>query len=891
MNAGRILNYIILGTLLIALFVVVPVLVHYHWFTALGYESVFMTLLTTKVSLFLQGFAVFFVFAAINLYIAHRIGGVRRSRIPLAVKFGIVALFGLAFGMLAFGNWLTVQEFVHQVPYGMNDPIFNKDISFYFFTLPYLQFIWEFAVAAIIVTAIVVLFEYLQSFITSVMQQQYGEEGPNLSFAYMVSLLKSSALHHMGVLALFLFGLLGFKHYLSIFTVMYLDEGLFVGPGYSDIVVLFPLLKVLIGLAVASGIMVFFWTFVKKQKIQKRHVFAFVLIAYLLVGLIGPTLIKGVFQAVRVSPNEINLEEPYLKHNIEFTKEAYGLDDVKVEEIPSLDLALKDDIDGAKNTIDNVRLLDWRPLTQTYKQTQEIRLYYDLSGIDIDRYTIDEKYTQVMIAPRELDQAQITSNAQTWVNLHMVYTHGFGIVMSPVNEVTKEGLPNYLIKDIPPISKHEELAVEQPRIYYGERQDSYVLVNTGTPEFDFPKGNSNEYVQYDGKGGVTLDSFGKKLIYAIYFRDLKVLLTSDVTDESKIMYFRSITDRVQKLTPFLEFDSDPYMVLEDGHLYWVLDGFTTSGAFPYSEKINTINYIRNPVKVVINAYDGTVDYYVIDESDPILQTYKSIFPGLFKPMSQMDEGLRAHLRYPEDLFNIQRSVYTIYHMEDPKVFYNKEDAWEIPTEIYGTGKEVRVDPYYVIMQLPGEDAEEFVIMSTFTPIRKDNMVAWFAGRNDGDAYGELILYQFPKDTLVYGPLQIEAMIDQDSEISQQLTLWSQQGSSVTRGNLLVIPIGNSLIYIEPLYIEAVTGELPQLKRVIVSDGEQVVMEETLDEALSVLFGTQRKTESKVVLDGSENLGELANAYYDEVLAAMRSGNWTAFGQGFEKLGDIIAELR
>jgi len=549
-------------------------------------------------------------------------------------------------------------------------------------------------------------------------------------------------------------------------------------------------------------------------------------------------------------------------------------------------------LDEAKETIDNIRILDWRPLTKTYKQTQEIRLYYDLAGIDIDRYTINGKYTQVMLAPRELDQRQITEKAKTWVNLHMVYTHGFGVVMSPVNQVTKQGLPHYFIKDIPPIYTvdEEKLKISKPQVYYGEKDNGFVLVNTKTKEFDFPKGDTNEYINYDGKGGVVLNSFLKKLLMAIRFSDVKILLSSDISTESKIMFTRHIAQRISKLTPFIGLDKDPYLVIDKGRLLWIVDAYTFSGNFPYSEKYGQINYIRNSVKIVVDAYDGSVIYYVMNTKDPIIATYTKIFPNQFKQFEDMPESLKEHIRYPVDLFKIQAHIYSTYHMDDVKVFYNKEDAWQIPYEVYGVGQKVKVEPYYIIIKLPKEDKAEFVLMTSFSPMKKDNMIAWMAARSDGEYYGKLILYKFQKDKLIYGPLQIEAKIDQDSEISKQLTLWSQQGSRVTRGNLLVIPINDSILYIEPLYMQAETGQLPELKRVLVSDGIRVVMEENLAMALEVLFGKTKQVIVEKEKKSGPKLVEEAQTYYDLIEDAMKQGDWAGIGDNLGKLGRVLDRL-
>ncbi len=471
--------------------------------------------------------------------------------------------------------------------------------------------------------------------------------------------------------------------------------------------------------------------------------------------------------------------------------------------------------------------------------------------------------------------------------------------MSPVNSITREGLPNYLIKDIPPAYTVDEpkLQIEKPQIYYGERDNEFVLVNTRTEEFDYPKGDANEYIRYDGRGGVRLDTTMKKLLMAIRFMDIKILLSADITPESRIMFERNIEDRISKVTPFLMLDRDPYITICDGRLVWIQDAYTVTGNFPYSEKRGSVNYIRNSVKITVDAYDGDVTYYIADtaDQDPIITTYARMFPEQFKSLDLMPDELKKHVRYPEDLFKVQSDIYNTYHMSDVKVFYNKEDAWQIPHEVYGTSQQVQVDPYYIIMKLPGESDEEFVLMSPFTPIKKDNMIAWLAARSDGDDYGKLLLYKFPKDKLIYGPLQIEAKFDQDSVISEQLTLWSQQGSRVTRGNLLVIPIEDSILYVEPLYIMAETGQLPELKRILVSDGERVVMEKDLDSALEALFGRGGTGARPVKPMGAaeewstEELIAGANDYYDAILDSMGK-NWTAFGENFERLGEVLDRL-
>lgn len=870
----------------------------YLWFEALGFEQIFLITLFSKIGLFVIPAAIFFLFAVINVGISSKIA--EKKRLPFRLKLLIIAVLSAVIGMGVSSEWFTFLQFINQASFGIADPIFAKDVSFYIFSLPFYHFVLGFLMSAVALTVILVVLDYLNSFIDirkllATPKVPEGELPPtSQSFDFKILFTKRKAIIHSGILVSIFFLLLAVKHYLSRFSIMYSEQGIVVGAGYSDVVAYLPMIKILMFLALIMAALLLVWVFFisKQPKLRKRHIFAYALAVYLLFGFVGPTLIPGIVQTLKVSPNELNLEKPYIENNIRFTKIAYGLADIEEKDFDVDGGLTPEMLDEAKETIDNVRILDWRPLTKTYKQMQEIRLYYDLSGIDIDRYTINGKYTQVMLAPRELDQRQITENAKTWVNLRMVYTHGFGVVMSPVNQVTKEGLPNYFIKDIPPIYTvdEENLKISKPQVYYGEKDNEFVLVNTKTKEFDFPRGDTNEYITYDGKGGVILDSFFKKLLFAIKFADVKILLSTDITKESKIMFTRHIIERISKITPFIELDSDPYLVIDDGRLIWIVDAYTLSGNFPYSAKYGQLNYIRNSVKIVVDAYDGSVTYYIMDTGDPIIATYAKIFPGQFKQLADMPKSVKEHIRYPVDLFKIQSYIYSTYHMNDVKVFYNKEDAWQTPYEVYGVGQKIKVEPYYIIIKLPNEDKGEFVLMTTFSPMKKDNMIAWMAARSDGDNYGKLILYKFQKDKLIYGPLQIEAKIDQDSEISQQLTLWNQQGSRLTRGNLLVIPINNSILYIEPLYLEAETGQLPELKRILVSDGVRVVMEEDLATALEVLFG-----KSKQVVVGKEKksattLAEEAQTYYELIEDSMRQGDWSGIGDNFDRLGSVLESL-
>jgi len=901
MGAKGITRFLVFLVLLlfISLTRIANLLTDFWWFSALGFEEIFLISLKTKIVLFLVAGIAFFIFAYGNMRIASHF--CKEQLLSLKAKTLIIVGLSFFIGAGISSMWFTWLQYFNQAQFNLADPIFMKDVGFYMFSLPFFMAIWGFLLSCVIFTIIIVALVYLQAFIKNSTYKQPKAENlkptdavPDMkvvNLSKMLTKVKKQAIIHGTILASLIFILLAVRQYLARYFIMYSKQGIVVGAGYTDVMIYLPIIKILMVFSILIVALFYIWLFYirKVPKLKKRHLVGTVLVLYAVFMFLGPTLIPAVVQSLKVTPNELTLESPYIENNIKFTRIAYGLDDVEEKDFSVEGVITSGTLANASETIDNVRLLDWRPLTQTYKQTQEIRLYYDLSGIDIDRYDIDGKYTQVMIAPRELDQRQIAQNAKTWVNLHMVYTHGFGAVVSPVNRVTKEGLPDFFVKDIPPTSTVKELEIDKPQIYYGEKENDFVIVNTKTDEFDYPHGSSNKYINYDGEGGVKFDSSLRKLMMVLRFKDIKLLLSSDITPDSKLMFDRSIQRRINKITPFLELDEDPYIVINDGRLFWIQDAYTVSGNFPYSEKLGGINYIRNSVKIIVDAYNGDVTYYVTDSDDPLIRTYARIFPKQFKTINDMPEGLRKQTRYPVDLFNVQSTIYNVYHMDDLTVFYNKEDAWQRPSEIYGTGEQVRVEPYYIIMKLPGEVKEEFVLMTSFSPLRKDNMVAWMAARSDGDNYGKLLLYKFPKDKLVYGPLQIEAKFDQDSDISQQLTLWSQQGSRVTRGNLLVIPIDDSLLYIEPLYMQAEKGKLPQLKRVLVSDGERVVMEETLGEALEVLFGKAVVKEDEVPI--GTNLAEEANKYYEKVLKAMEEQDWSGMGENFDKLGNVLDRLK
>ncbi len=661
------------------------------------------------------------------------------------------------------------------------------------------------------------------------------------------------------------------------FLLLYGDNGVVVGASYTDVHVEIPVLWLLVGVAAAASVAS--WGSMRWRSYRVLGASALLVFgSSFAFALIYPAL----FQRFYVKPSELQLETPYIEHNIALTRKAYGLEQIAVKPFPAeqgLNLA---SLEANRATIDNIRLWDVQPLMDTYAQLQEIRTYYKFLSVDIDRYRLGAGYRQVMLSARELEPAMLPANAQTWVNLHLLFTHGNGVVMSPVTEKSTEGL----VANGGP-------AIREPRLYFGGGDQGYVIVKGSVPEFDYPKGKDNVYTTYSGRDGVAVGSVARRSLFAWQFDDPNILLTGYITDQSRILFHRNIQDRVRTIAPFLSLDHDPYIVASEGRLFWIQDAYTTSSWFPYAQPgiSDGSNYIRNAVKVVIDAYSGTVDLYVSDPADPILQTYQRIFPGLFKPLEAMPKDLRQHIRYPEDLFLIQAQLYRAFHMDAPEVFYNREDLWQFPRELAGIdggNAPTPMTPYYTIMRLPGAPRAEFVLMLPMVPSQRENMNAWLAARCEPPECGKLIVYTFPKEKLVYGPFQIEARIQQNTEISQQISLWNQMGSRVIRGHLVVVPIENSILYVSPLYLRAASGQLPELKRVIAAYGDRVVMEETLGEALAALF---KESAAKASPRGTADArAREALAHYDRAIARLKAGDWSGFGSELDALRPLLEAL-
>ncbi|MEW5720288.1 MAG: UPF0182 family protein, partial [Chloroflexota bacterium] len=763
-------------------------------------------------------------------------------------------------------------RYASAAPFGVSDPIFNQDVAFYVFTLPIYRFLVSWGGGAIILTALATGATYLMG----------------LGRIQWTNAVKA----HLSFLG-FLFLLINaWSYQLDKYELVYSARGVVFGASYTDVNAQIPAFNTLSILAAALAVLLLVNVFVRALKAIGIAVALWILAAVVL-----SEFYPGFVQNFEVKPNEFTKEEPYIKYNIALTRQAYALDAIQDAPYPAEDAPSPADIQRNADTVNNIRLQDYRPLLQTYNQIQSIRTYYDFSDVDIDRYTIGGKYRQVMISARELATQKLSDKAQTWVNLHLVYTHGYGVAVSPVNEFTPDGLPSLLVKDIPPSGA---IQVTRPQIYFGEETTSYVFVKTREKEFDYPKGDENAFTLYEGTGGVPVGAYWDRLMFALRFGDMNILLTDALTGDSRVLFNRQIQTRVNRLAPFLTLDSDPYPVIADGKLVWIQDAYTTTDRYPYSEPNRRgVNYIRNAVKIAIDAYDGATTFYIAEPDEPILKAYRAIFPALFKPMEQLPASLRDHLRYPEGLFSTQAAMYQTYHMQDPLVFYNKEDLWAVPNES-ADGQPNVMEPYYVIMRLLGDPKEEFMLMLPFTPAKRQNMVAWMSAKSDGADYGKRLVYRFPKDKLVYGPEQIHARLNQDPTISAQLTLLSQRGSHVVWGNLLVIPIEQSLLYIQPMYLLAEQSQIPQLKRVVVATSNNIAMEATLGDALARVFGastapvvTSPPSTGAPGAPTGANVNALikeANDHYTRAQDALKTGDWATYGKEMQALQQTLDKL-
>ena len=951
----RKISLILMGIILVlVLFLaMIQFITDFMWFKEMGYTDVFFKQLVTQLTVGVPTFAV--VTVLVQVYLTHlkktyfakiasseetNLKGLKKTTIILSVVFGAIATF-----MAVSQLWFEILKFANSTDFDLADPLFNFDISFYIFRLEFLKEMNEILIGVIIgFVALTIIYyiilmtvrtpdvfkeeapqaeaaagagderhtagtnpfgggnnngangsepfsKFAEAFGGKMFQQKQAKPKRQFDDNNFKQLLKIAS----GKISLLVFIMLGINFFLRQFDLLHAHTGAVYGAGFTDVNVTLWMLRILCVLSVLAAIL-----FVVQMRKKNYKKLLSVPVLMIVVGLVGSGA-GYLIQNLVVSPDEINKESAYLARNIEFTQYAYQLDDVDVKAFAADNTLTYKDINDNTETINNIRINDFDPAQQFYNQTQSIRQYYTFNDVDVDRYMINGKYTQTFLTAREIDESKRGNDS--WLNTHLKYTHGYGVALSRVDKVTASGQPDVLIGNIPPESTVEEIQIERPEIYFGELSNDYIIVGTDEKEFDYPDGESNKYTTYEGDAGIKMNFFNR-ILFSIREGSLKMFTSSNIDSNSKIIINRNVMERVRTIMPYLNYENDPYMVTVDGKLYWMIDAYTSSSYYPYSEPYGeeNINYIRNSVKVVVDAYNGDVDFYIVDSEDPIATTFAKIYPTLFKSFDQMPEGLKAHIRYPNYLFQIQASVYGKYHMEDVNVFYQKEDVWDIASEIYGMEKQ-QMQPNYYIAKLPGEEKAEFFNSLPFTPKSKQNMTALMVARNDGDNYGQLVLYQFPKSRTIYGPEQIEAQIDQNTEISKEFALWNSSGTKYRRGNMFIIPINTSVLYVEPVYLEAQNSSIPEVKRIIMAYNDEIAYEESLAECLVSLFGDGaeegvNEAGTGESLNGEQTSEEMsqaeliaaAAAAYENAVEAQKKGDWASYGKYMDELEKYLNKL-
>ena len=954
----RKISLILMGIILVlVLFLaMIQFITDFMWFKEMGYTDVFFKQLVTQLTVGVPTFAV--VTVLVQVYLTHlkktyfakiasseetNLKGLKKTTIILSVVFGAIATF-----MAVSQLWFEILKFANSTDFDLADPLFNFDISFYIFRLEFLKEMNEILIGVIIgFVALTIIYyiilmtvrtpdvfkeeapqaeaaagagderhtagtnpfgggnnngangsepfsKFAEAFGGKMFQQKQAKPKRQFDDNNFKQLLKIAS-GKISLLGFIFFIMLGINFFLRQFDLLHAHTGAVYGAGFTDVNVTLWMLRILCVLSVLAAIL-----FVVQMRKKNYKKLLSVPVLMIVVGLVGSGA-GYLIQNLVVSPDEINKESEYLARNIEFTQYAYQLDDVDVKAFAADNTLTYKDINDNTETINNIRINDFDPAQQFYNQTQSIRQYYTFNDVDVDRYMINGKYTQTFLTAREIDESKRGNDS--WLNTHLKYTHGYGVALSRVDKVTASGQPDVLIGNIPPESTVEEIQIERPEIYFGELSNDYIIVGTDEKEFDYPDGESNKYTTYEGDAGIKMNFFNR-ILFSIREGSIKMFTSSNIDSNSKIIINRNVMERVRTIMPYLNYENDPYMVTVDGKLYWMIDAYTSSSYYPYSEPYGeeNINYIRNSVKVVVDAYNGDVDFYIVDSEDPIATTFAKIYPTLFKSFDQMPEGLKAHIRYPNYLFQIQASVYGKYHMEDVNVFYQKEDVWDIASEIYGMEKQ-QMQPNYYIAKLPGEEKAEFFNSLPFTPKSKQNMTALMVARNDGDNYGQLVLYQFPKSRTIYGPEQIEAQIDQNTEISKEFALWNSSGTKYRRGNMFIIPINTSVLYVEPVYLEAQNSSIPEVKRIIMAYNDEIAYEESLAECLVSLFGDGaeegvNEAGTGESLNGEQTSEEMsqaeliaaAAAAYENAVEAQKKGDWASYGKYMDELEKYLNKL-
>ncbi|HHQ4329375.1 TPA: UPF0182 family protein [Clostridium perfringens] len=913
---NKILNTVLISILLLVVvfFVSTNFIINVQWFKEVGYLNVFFTKLIAICKLFVPIFILYFCVIAIYLFTLRKsirslVGDTKFKSVKKYFLLSNLVISILGAGATATTQWYKILQFTNAVPFGEVDPIFNKDISFYVFKLPLVQSLFSTAISLIIILVLITVIIYLA---LGFKDKIYQNKDNVININSKTYGIRKFAGKQLAVLASVLSLLIGCSYLLKSYNLVYSTRGVSYGAGYTDVKITMIFYKVIAIACVISSIVVF----ISILKLKFRPII--ISIASIAVLIVLEPVVAIFTQQFVVKPNEMELEKPYISYSIDATKKAFNIDEIEVKEMEPNENIISEKLEDNKDIIENLKVNSTGPLLSFYQQVQLIKNYYEFNDADTDRYNINGKYTQVFVSPREINREAMT----TWQNKHLRYTHGYGLAMSRVNSVTEFGQPDFVMKDIPTVNT-TDINLENPRIYFGESDNDYVIVNTEGGEFDYPTGDTENTFNYNGTGGLKMTPFNR-VLFSIYERNPKILMSSSITSESRIILNRNIVKRVQEIAPFLTYDSDPYIVVHDGRLVWMMNAYTSTDKYPFSEPHEGVNYIRNSVKVVVDAFNGNVDFYVTDENDPIINCYLKIYKGLFKPLSEMPEDLKEHFRYPQDLFELQSKVLTKYHVDDPIKLFTEEDLWDRSLDVVKHGgenlsqgdegkeesilnkakenknNEAENEGLYLMTKLPDEENVEMMLLDYFNMRGKQSMVALLGARMDGDNYGELVMYKFPPQRTIYSPILFKNRIQQDPNISKEISLWAGKGSEVIYGDIIIVPIEDSLLYLNTIYLKANSeNSMPEMKRVILSNGDKIVIEENIEKALLKLFNynsfeenkNSNKDETSNTEITSDNSGvKEAADLFNKAIEAQKNGDWATYGEFINKLGDVLNKM-
>ncbi len=913
---NKILNTVLISILLLVVvfFVSTNFIINFQWFKEVGYLNVFFTKLIAISKLFVPIFILYFCVIAIYLFTLRKsirslVGDTKFKSVKKYFLLSNLVISILGAGATATTQWYKILQFTNAVSFGEVDPIFNKDISFYVFKLPLVQSLFSTAISLIIILVLITVIIYLA---LGFKDKIYQNKDNVININSKTYGIRKFAGKQLAVLASVLSLLIGCSYLLKSYNLVYSTRGVSYGAGYTDVKITMIFYKVIAIACVISSIVVF----ISILKLKFRPII--ISIASIAVLIVLEPVVAIFTQQFVVKPNEMELEKPYISYSIDATKKAFNIDEIEVKEMEPNENITSEKLEDNKDIIENLKVNSTGPLLSFYQQVQLIKNYYEFNDADTDRYNINGKYTQVFVSPREINREAMT----TWQNKHLRYTHGYGLAMSRVNSVTEFGQPDFVMKDIPTVNT-TDINLENPRIYFGESDNDYVIVNTEGGEFDYPTGDTENTFNYNGTGGLKMTPFNR-VLFSIYERNPKILMSSSITSESRIILNRNIVKRVQEIAPFLTYDSDPYIVVHDGRLVWMMNAYTSTDKYPFSEPNEGVNYIRNSVKVVVDAFNGNVDFYVTDENDPIINCYLKIYKGLFKPLSEMPEDLKEHFRYPQDLFELQSKVLTKYHVDDPIKLFTEEDLWDRSLDVVKHGgenlsqgdegkeesilnkakenknNEAENEGLYLMTKLPDEENVEMMLLDYFNMRGKQSMVALLGARMDGDNYGELVMYKFPPQRTIYSPILFKNRIQQDPNISKEISLWAGKGSEVIYGDIIIVPIEDSLLYLNTIYLKANSeNSMPEMKRVILSNGDKIVIEENIEKALLKLFNynsfeenkNSNKDETSNTEITSDNSGvKEAADLFNKAIEAQKNGDWATYGEFINKLGDVLNKM-